>query len=222
MEVECRLEGGVAAYLAGEEVRATVVFSLPPTADWEVRTDRYLEEYLQSSKLVQVGLAWATVQLHCFCTVNHTKVAIPGAGPDTRGGAEGLITRKNSATSYQPTAGEAGVCVLSTPAKILACDLTLHPGQAATFHYSETSNTSADSHLVITPVVSSPRHGPAHLPGRRRQVQLQADGGRPEAGQQDGVPAQGAHQGAEVGVQDTQAYNLTVFVQRVRHNSDTE
>ena len=76
---------------------------------------------------MQVGLAWATVQLHCFCTVNHTKVAIPGAGPDTRGGAEGLITRKNSATSYQPTAGEAGVCVLSTPAKILACDLTLHP-----------------------------------------------------------------------------------------------
>ena len=38
MEVECRLEGGVAAYLAGEEVRATVVFSLPPTADWEVRS----------------------------------------------------------------------------------------------------------------------------------------------------------------------------------------
>lgn len=125
MEVECRLEGGVAAYLAGEEVRATVVFSLPPTADWEV------------------GLAWATVQLHCFCTVNHTKVAIPGAGPDTRGGAEGLITRKNSATSYQPTAGEAGVCVLSTPAKILACDLTLHPGEAATFHYSETIPATA-------------------------------------------------------------------------------
>ena len=147
---------------------------------------------------MQVGLAWATVQLHCFCTVNHTKVAIPGAGPDTRGGAEGLITRKNSATSYQPTAGEAGVCVLSTPAKILACDLTLPPGEAATFHYSETSNTSADSRLVLTPVVPSPRHGPAHLPGRRRQVQLQADGGRPEAGQQDGVPAQGAHQGAEV------------------------
>ena len=59
-------------------------------------------------------------------------------GPDTRGGTEGLITRKNSATLYQPTAGEAGVCVLSTPAKILACDLTLHPGEAAIFHYSET------------------------------------------------------------------------------------
>ena len=99
---------------------------------------------------MQVGLAWATVQLHCFCTVNHTKVAIPGAGPDTRGGAEGLITRKNSATSYQPTAGEAGVCVLSTPAKILACDLTLHPGEAATFHYSETSNTSAHSAHQLT------------------------------------------------------------------------
>ena len=59
MEVECRLETGP-AYLAGEEVAATIIFSNPPTADWEV------------------NLAWATVQIHCFCTVNHNKVAIHG------------------------------------------------------------------------------------------------------------------------------------------------
>ena len=60
MEVSCELEPGQAVYLAGEEVKAAIMFSLPPTADWEV------------------NLAWATVQIHCFCTVNHNKVQIPG------------------------------------------------------------------------------------------------------------------------------------------------
>ena len=59
MEVRCELESSQAVYLAGEEVGATIVFSLPPTAEWEV------------------NLAWATVQIHCFCTVNHNKVQIP-------------------------------------------------------------------------------------------------------------------------------------------------
>ena len=35
------------------------------------------------------------------------------------------------------------MCVLSTPAKILVCDLTLHPGQAATFPFTETLPASA-------------------------------------------------------------------------------
>ena len=60
MEVSCELQSGGAVYLAGEEVRASVMFSLPPTAEWEV------------------NLAWATAQIHCFCTVNHNKVQIPG------------------------------------------------------------------------------------------------------------------------------------------------
>ena len=60
MEVSCELEPGQAVYLAGEEVKAAIMFSLAPTAEWEV------------------NLAWATVQIHCFCTVNHNKVQIPG------------------------------------------------------------------------------------------------------------------------------------------------
>ena len=60
------------------------------------------------------------------------------------------VSRKSSTasnpgtqTSYQPTAGEAGVCVLSTPAKILVCDMTLHPGESARFSFSETVPASA-------------------------------------------------------------------------------
>ena len=59
MEVRCELKDGP-AYLAGEDVSASITFSNPPTADYEV------------------NLAWATVQIHCFCTVNHNKVAIHG------------------------------------------------------------------------------------------------------------------------------------------------
>ena len=59
MEVECRLENGP-AYLAGEDVSAKITFRNPPEADFEV------------------NLAWASVQLHCFCTVNHQKVDIYG------------------------------------------------------------------------------------------------------------------------------------------------
>ena len=64
MEVECRLEGGVAAYLAGEEVRATVVFSLPPTADWEVRTDGNVLRNI-SSHLNLCRWAWPGPRSSC-------------------------------------------------------------------------------------------------------------------------------------------------------------
>ena len=67
MEVSCELEPGQAVYLAGEEVKASIMFSLAPTAEWEV------------------NLAWATVQIHCFCTVNHNKVQIPGDKTGTGG-----------------------------------------------------------------------------------------------------------------------------------------
>ena len=75
MEVSCELKPGQAVYLAGEEVKATIMFSLPPTAEWEV------------------NLAWATVQIHCFCTVNHNKVLIPG---DKNGKSRNCQTELNN------------------------------------------------------------------------------------------------------------------------------
>jgi len=119
MEVECQLQDGP-AYLAGEEVKASITFSNPATAEWEV------------------NLAWATVQIHCFCTVNHNKVAIHGDKAVGRKSSNPTASGGQQPTSFQPTAGEAGVCVLSTPAKILLCDMTLHPGEKCEFQFSET------------------------------------------------------------------------------------
>lgn len=120
MDVEVELVEGVVC-LAGEEVAAKIVFSLPPTAEEET------------------CLAWATAQLHCFCTVNHSRVRLQPDG-------DSLVSRKSSnpataaqpSSSFQPTAGEAGVCVLTTPAKILLCDLSLYPGQRQEYSYRET------------------------------------------------------------------------------------
>ena len=100
-------------------------FSNPPTAEWEV------------------NLAWATVQIHCFCTVNHNKVAILGDKTVGRKSSNPGASGGQQPTSFQPTAGEAGVCVLSTPAKILLCDMTLHPGEKCEFQFTETFPPSA-------------------------------------------------------------------------------
>jgi len=126
MEVICDLLKGP-VYLAGEEITCRITFS---NNSAHTRGD---------SGCV---LAWASAQLNCFCTVSDSKVAI----------LDKSVTRKSSnpnggvhshQTSFQPTAGEAGLPVLSTPTKILFCDLTLHPGERKTFSYTETIPHSA-------------------------------------------------------------------------------
>jgi len=119
MEVLCDLVKGP-VYLAGEEVTCLITFS-----NNTVTT--------QSSNTGCV-LAWASAQLNCFCTASDSKVA--NLEPTA-------VSRKSSnpaqshQTSFQPCAGEAGLSVLSTPTKILFCDLTLHPGQSMTYSYSD-------------------------------------------------------------------------------------
>jgi len=118
MEVVCDLLKGP-VYLAGEEVTCLITFSNNSTKN-----------------LTDQGcvLAWASAQLNCFCTVSDSKVAI----------LDKTVTRKSSnpgpqsQTSFQPTAGEAGLPVLSTPSKILFCDLCLGPGESRTYSYTET------------------------------------------------------------------------------------
>jgi len=121
MEVVCDLLKGP-VYLAGEEVTCLITF--------------YNNTSRPLSSDAGCVLAWASAQLNCFCTVSDSKVAIldksetrkssnPGQGPQSQ-------------TSFQPTAGEAGLAVLSTPTKILFCDLTLLPGDRRTYSYTET------------------------------------------------------------------------------------
>jgi len=118
MEVVCDLLKGP-VYLAGEEVTCLITFYNNSSTS---RGDS------------AVVLAWASAQLNCFCTVSDTKVAI----------LDKSVSRKSSNptqschTSFQPTAGEAGLAVLSTQTKILFCDLTLYPGERKTYSYIET------------------------------------------------------------------------------------
>ena len=55
----------------------------------------------------------------------------------------GLIVSEESLFFQQPCAGEAGLPVLSTPTKILFCDLTLAPGERQVAEYQETIPPSA-------------------------------------------------------------------------------
>lgn len=122
MEVSCELARGP-VYLAGEDVECYVTFQ---------NTEKPIEPHDNGSSSV---LAWASVQMHCFCTVSDTKVA----------NLEGPVSRKtstsslssNHTTSFQPTQGESGLVVLATKTKILFCDLNLPPGQKRTFRYTE-------------------------------------------------------------------------------------
>jgi len=121
MEVTCDLVKGP-VYLAGEEVTCLITFT---------------NNHQGGQGLV---LAWASAQLNCFCTVSDSKVAI----------LDKSVTRKSSnpaqsgpSTSFQPCAGEAGLAVISTPTKILACDLTLAPGERRALAYTEVVPPSA-------------------------------------------------------------------------------
>jgi len=109
-------------YLAGETIICRITLTNPTNA-------------------TQV-LAWSSAQLNCFCTVSDNKVAAESL--------EKELPRKMSSdksgsnlTSFQPCAGEAGLPVLSTPTKILFCDLSLAPRETRSVEYRETIPASA-------------------------------------------------------------------------------
>merc|ERR1719228_1645236 len=113
MDVTCDLLTGP-VYLAGEEIHCLITI-LNPTNSPQV-------------------LAWASAQLNCFCTVSDSKVAIL----DKEVSRKISNTNPPNSTSFQPCAGEAGLPVLSTPTKILFCDLTLASRERQSIEYSET------------------------------------------------------------------------------------
>lgn len=80
------------------------------------------------------SLSWASVQLHCQCSVSESRVYLPKAHQ--------LSTEEVSTTgcdtSFVPSKGERGLTVLSTKPKILFCDMRLDPGESKTYTYRET------------------------------------------------------------------------------------
>ncbi|XP_010218122.1 PREDICTED: RAB6A-GEF complex partner protein 2 [Tinamus guttatus] len=77
-------------------------------------------------------LAWASAQIHCQFHASESRVALPpsdGSKPDVQAENE---------TVFVPNRGERGQCILSTPPKILFCDLRLDPGESKSYSYCET------------------------------------------------------------------------------------
>ncbi|MXQ89480.1 hypothetical protein E5288_WYG000811 [Bos mutus] len=116
IEVVAELSRGP-VFLAGEalECVVTVTNPLPPTA----------------TSASSEALAWASAQIHCQFHASESRVALPppdSSQPDVQ---------PESQTVLLPHRGERGQCILSTPPKILFCDLRLDPGESKSYSYSE-------------------------------------------------------------------------------------
>ncbi|KAF6328033.1 RGP1-like protein, RAB6A GEF complex partner 1 [Rhinolophus ferrumequinum] len=116
IEVVAELSRGP-VFLAGEalECMVTVTNPLPPTA----------------TSASSEALAWASAQIHCQFHASESRVALPppdSSQPDVQ---------PESQTVFLPHRGERGQCILSTPPKILFCDLRLDPGESKSYSYSE-------------------------------------------------------------------------------------
>ncbi|XP_072849207.2 RAB6A-GEF complex partner protein 2 [Pogona vitticeps] len=117
IEVSASLLRG-AVFLAGEALECLVTLRnpLPPDAT------------SASSEM----LAWASAQIHCQFHASESRVALP---PPEEGRHD---VQAEKETVFVPNRGERGQCILSTPPKILFCDLRLDPGEAKTYSYCET------------------------------------------------------------------------------------
>ncbi|KAM9292277.1 RAB6A-GEF complex partner protein 2, partial [Gastrophryne carolinensis] len=82
-------------------------------------------------------LAWASAQIHCQCHASESRVLMP-----ENEGARHDVQAENQ-TVFIPNRGERGQCVLSTPPKILFCDLRLDPGESKSYSYTEALPLSA-------------------------------------------------------------------------------
>ncbi|KAM7093402.1 RAB6A-GEF complex partner protein 2 isoform 1-T1 [Molossus nigricans] len=116
IEVVAELSRGP-VFLAGEalECVVTVTNPLPPTA----------------TSASSEALAWASAQIHCQFHASESRVALPP--PDSNQ----PDVQPESQTVLLPHRGERGQCILSTPPKILFCDLRLDPGESKSYSYSE-------------------------------------------------------------------------------------
>ncbi|XP_070593031.1 LOW QUALITY PROTEIN: RAB6A-GEF complex partner protein 2 [Erythrolamprus reginae] len=77
-------------------------------------------------------LAWASAQIHCQLHASESRVALPPVQDAS------YDAQAESETVFVPNRGERGQCILSTPPKILFCDLRLDPGESKSYSYCET------------------------------------------------------------------------------------
>ncbi|KAM4707216.1 RAB6A-GEF complex partner protein 2 [Discoglossus pictus] len=77
-------------------------------------------------------LAWASAQIHCQFHASESRVQLPASEEPRQD------VQAENETVFIPNRGERGQCILSTPPKILFCDLCLDPGETKSYSYSET------------------------------------------------------------------------------------
>ncbi|KAM7077801.1 LOW QUALITY PROTEIN: RAB6A-GEF complex partner protein 2 [Ciconia maguari] len=76
-------------------------------------------------------LAWASAQIHCQFHTSENRIVLPPSD-----GSKHDMQAENE-TVFIPSRGEQGQCILSTPPKILFCDLQLDPGDSKSYSYCE-------------------------------------------------------------------------------------
>ncbi|NXE55431.1 RGP1 protein, partial [Casuarius casuarius] len=117
IEVLAKLGRGP-VFLAGEMLECVITFTNPLSAS--------------STSASSEMLAWASAQIHCQFHASENRVALPPLD-----GSKHDVQAENE-TVFVPNRGERGQCILSTPPKILFCDLRLDPGESKSYSYSET------------------------------------------------------------------------------------
>ena len=76
-------------------------------------------------------LAWLGAQIYCLCVINESKVLPPKVRRLTDPSCA------SPTTSFVPTSGEKGYCILSTPSTILLCDIPISPQHSKTVTYHQ-------------------------------------------------------------------------------------
>lgn len=139
IEVKARLLRG-SVFFAGECIECEIIFTNTASVEKETcnpTCHHTLDSECTNEKRETDRLAWASVQIHCQCSVNESRVQLP---PRVERTSDKLPLNSNDAscTSFIPSRGEEGRCLMSTKPKILFCDLELAPGESKNYFYSDT------------------------------------------------------------------------------------
>ncbi|XP_050084270.1 RAB6A-GEF complex partner protein 2 [Anopheles aquasalis] len=110
-----------AVFMCGEVVECLIDFRHPSLPEHKIS---------QSNSDILENLAWATVQLHCYCN----------SSVNERISNDAVSSGRNTTgtTSLNASNRLKGEVLHSTEPKILFCDLRLSPGEAKQFLYRET------------------------------------------------------------------------------------
>ncbi|XP_050069997.1 RAB6A-GEF complex partner protein 2 [Anopheles maculipalpis] len=110
-----------AVFMCGEVVECLIDFIHPSLPEHKIS---------QSNSDILENLAWATVQLHCYCNASFNE----------KSSTNDAVSNRNvgGSTSLNASNQLKGEVLHSTEPKILFCDLRLSPGEAKQFLYRET------------------------------------------------------------------------------------